>query len=1009
MKRYREDLFSIWAGDKGKASVPRSVFLESVLQKYCQQAREKLDWFKSAVKGIEQQDDEVFDQLYRGAHRLCGLATVLNLPKLQHLFLLLETACDFARDIESFDHHSLDYVTALISDTSIKVVAELGNGKNLNLDITDVIGECETYLDDALKQHFATLESISTSAEAAKETCDDGAPLEEHEKIDALETDSISTTLSAKDDEPVEEINDEPEQLNVPPQKSGLVGDFCEESNEHLGLIGQQLVALEDTQEPLAVVNELFRSVHTIKAGARLLNIKKLEILTHELETLLHEVRKGQKPVTEGLVDVLLDGRKCMEKMVAEVASNDLLRTEIAPLMQALRAVSAGKEPVAIEKPSGTEKTSEPSTAESGAPTKAQVAQTKTQKSTTETIRVPTDKLDDVLNTASEIFVSRIRLQNDVSLLGRALEQLKRTMHKYDQFGPEALGEKLSEASRRFASDVQGTLRKQLPEFFIERLDRIVKQVKAELTESLAGSGITSAEELAIHIMAVEEIRNGVQKNVEDLEQLSSRLQTGAMSFRMVPISSLFGRFPAEVRDMARQVGKKVHLEVEENDTELDKVLINHLSHPLVHLIRNSVDHGIESPEERREKGKPEAGLIELKAAYRGSQAVIEIVDDGRGIDKEKILKKAIERELVTEQAANNLSEQEILEFIFEPGFSTVAQVSQLSGRGVGMDVVKTAIGHVQGTVTLRNNPGGGTTVSLKLPLTLAVVHILLLEENFQQFAFPILQVEEVVTVNRSELRSLGGNMMYNYRGQTLSLTTLSKILGFPTASFIQEELPLVILTEGKKRIGIVADKVLGMQVVLIKNLGKLVKTSPFVMGCTILSDSRLVLILNPWEMVNFVSEGSGFLLDENRSELHQQRERHKILIVDDSQIQRKNLNTILAQSGYSTELALNGFEALKFVRKQQFSAICVDVVMPLMDGFEFTERLRSIPGNEDLPVIFVTGRRTESEQERAKLLGAFDYFVKPVDRDALVRSLDRGCAGSHETIATAPRSEDSI
>jgi len=469
-------------------------------------------------------------------------------------------------------------------------------------------------------------------------------------------------------------------------------------------------------------------------------------------------------------------------------------------------------------------------------------------------------------------------------------------------------------------------------------------------------------------------------------------LQTSAMNFRMVPLAHLFDHFPIQVREMGRGIGKKVRLEVSGAETELDKVLVHHLADPLLHLLRNAVDHGIEPAEERLACGKPETGRIVLRAYYHGSHAVIEVVDDGRGIDVHKVLAKALEGGLVEAERAASLREQEILELIFAPGFSTAEQVSMLSGRGVGMDVVKTAMSQVQGTITIESVPHQGTMVRMKLPLTLAVVGILLVEEDANQFAFPSLAVEDILTIEPQHLQGFSHNIVYNHQGRTLPVTTLSTILGFPPSAFADDRMLLVVLAEGEKKIGVLVDRVLDRQEALIKNLGSLIKQVPFVMGCTILSDSRLVLLLNASEIINTKAQKPVLTLLGKPDQQRNARHALTILIVEDSPIQRKNLRAILTHAGYRVETANNGFEGLKRVRHKRYTAFCVDIAMPLMDGFEFVERLRHTPDHQDTPVFLITSYTTHQERDRAARLGVNEFLAKPVDADVLVALLDTYC-----------------
>ncbi|MCB0331666.1 MAG: chemotaxis protein CheW, partial [Bdellovibrionales bacterium] len=509
-----------------------------------------------------------------------------------------------------------------------------------------------------------------------------------------------------------------------------------------------------------------------------------------------------------------------------------------------------------------------------------------------ESIRVSIDKLDDVLNSSSEIFINRIRIQSEVDGLHRSVEQLKHVIENLSELEQQALNERGSRATRQMRTELLEIMTRTSVKLPAILHDEISNCFRRSLDGVINNIDFPGFEELALTTLSVEEIKLVLQSSLKELEQLSSRLLKGAMSFRMVPLSSLFGRYPAEVRQMARQTNKNVQLEISGEDTEIDKMLINQLADPLMHLLRNSVDHGIEATEIRRQKGKPDIGRIQLRAYYEGSHVVVEIQDDGKGFETAKVLQRAISAGLVDVGTADELSETEILDFIFEPGFSTAEQISKLSGRGVGMDVVRSALTQIQGTIQVTNHVDGGAIVTMKLPLTLAVVRILLLEENFHQFGFPILQVNEVVAVKKEEILHVGQRLAWNYRGQTLPVTTLSSILNFQPSRFIEQELPLLILHEGERQIGVLADKVLGMQDVLIKNFGTYIKKVPFMMGCTILSDSRLVSILNPIDVVNFGDAATVKSFSEAVSEAHKARVDHTVLVIDDSKIQRTKLSS---------------------------------------------------------------------------------------------------------------------
>jgi two-component system chemotaxis sensor kinase CheA len=965
MKAYAPELLGPWPGDEGPVLLPDGPRARSLFPALHEMASTTLAWIAETAQGIKPQEEGAFDALYRRGHVVAGMAELLGLSKAAHVLAILGLALDVARSLGTFERHSLAYVVRVLATTAGGVLDDFQRDGRSDRDLSDVIEECRAYLAGPLQERQAPVEREKPREEA----------------LAVIEPELSAVALSLIE---VDAVDDEPEELRVPPDKLGLTSAFCEESREGLAQIGYRLVELEGAPAPLPLVNDLFRTVHTIKGGARLLEIRKIEALSHGLESLLDQVRRGARRIDPGLIDVLLAGQKLLDDMVGEVASRGPIRTRIGPCLTALAAVASGQPAEARPLPIGPVQ-----------PPAVEAEVVIRPAAGADSIRIPTEKLDDVLNTASEVFISRIRLSSDVSAIGAAIRHFKQALQRLDELGVEAILRRLAESNRRLVSDLRALLGPPGGRTIVEKLAALVNRFHQELSAEVEQHGLAVPEELTLNLLSIDEVRKRLQKNVEHLEQLSGRLQTGAMSFRMVPISHLFDRFPTQVREVARQLGKKVRLEVSGSETELDKVLINQLADPLLHILRNSIDHGIEAPEDRRARGKPETGAIALRAYYHGSHAVIEVRDDGRGIDVDRVLARAIDSGLIESDRATALARHEVFDLIFAPGLSTAVEVSALSGRGVGMDVVKTAISQVQGNITVESEPGAGTMVRMKLPLTLAVVGVLLVRERSQQFAFPIQHVEEILSVKLGDIRRVSENALYNHRGTTLPVTALSSLLEFPPSQFA-DEVFLVVLSEGEKKVGVLVDAVLGRQEVLIKSLGRLIKKAPFVMGCTILSDSRLVLILNAWEIVNARSR-KPLAVGAPVARALGARKQHAVLIVDDSAIQRNHLSSVLSHAGYMVDAVENGFEGLKRLRHRRHSAFCVDVLMPLMDGFEFVERLRRQPGHAATPVFFVTGRTSAAERERAASQGAHEYFEKPVDPDALVQALDRYCLGASQ------------
>ena len=719
------------------------------------------------------------------------------------------------------------------------------------------------------------------------------------------------------------------------------------------------MIELENNPTSKELINELFRAVHTVKGGSRLIEVKKIEKLSHELETVLDNVRSDKIMLDARLIDISLECIKRIGIITDEVAHRGPIKTKINDLLHALISGDDAVD-IGVKSNQNVEKVTPEQTTIKSPETKPQDTKANAPPNVVreESIKVSAEKLDTVLNTSSEVYINRIRLDNDQKMLSDALEQINQD---------------IGSLNKEFTSEISNSE-------YENNVSSLIPKYQTDINIGL--------EKIAIH-------NANLQKNIEDLEVLSSRLQSGAMNFRMLPISNLFNRFPAQVRDIARQIGKKVELKIQGGETELDKILINQLADPLLHLIRNSIDHGIEADQQRAAINKPEIGQINLSAYYLGSNAIIEIEDDGKGIDSKIIAAKAVEKNLLSNERASELSEKEIFDLIFEPGFSSAEQVTELSGRGVGMDVVKTSINQMQGSIKVESKVNQGTKITLRLPLTLAVVGILLVSENNYEFAFPILNVEEIINVNlKTDIKSVNDTLVFNFRGELVPTRLLSDFLGYPKNPKYEENKFLLILNDGENKIGVIVDEVQGQQNVLLKQLGNLIETAPFVIGCTILSNSKLVLILNVLELTQYNPEQEKNSLSEEIHEIdtsEQKRSLQKVLVVDDSKMQRKRICEFLQIQGYNTDEAGDGFEALKTADKTNFNAFFVDIQMPLMDGYELIENLRKTSSYKNTPIFVISGGHVNKENILTRLedLNVANFYEKPVDLEALIAELD--------------------
>ena len=552
---------------------------------------------------------------------------------------------------------------------------------------------------------------------------------------------------------------------------SEIVESFLVETRELFEGLDNDILQLEHAPSG-DLVDQVFRSVHTVKGTAGFLGLEQLAELTHHFEDVLNRIRRGTLDVRPGTVDVLLAAFDQMEALVRQVADRAIVEVDLAPIIGRLHAVAEGgdatatpaaspdaeAEPPAPEAPADAAPSgpppSEPATADAKAAPRASA----------ETIRVPVDRLDTLMDLVGELVLSRNRM---LQLLGE------------DRTGAAGL-------------------------------------------------------------------LGDVRESTAQLDFVTTELQTAVMQTRMVQIGRVFARFPRLVRDLSAECGKRVDLVLEGEDTELDKSLTEEIADPLIHIVRNAIDHGIELPEARVAAGKPERGTLTLSAAHEGDHILIVIEDDGGGIDPEKIRAKAIEKGFVTPAEAADLSEAEVLQLIFRPGFSTAQRVSQVSGRGVGTDVVKTNLARLNGSVTVASEVGVGTRFTLKLPLTLAIIQSLLVEAGGERFAVPLHAVDEVVGLEDDTRGSIRGREVLRHRDAVVPLVRVGEALdvtGYAPAADAAEY--AVVVDVADRRVGLVVDALVGQKEIVIKPLGSFLKTPPGLAGSAILGDGRVVMVLD--------------------------------------------------------------------------------------------------------------------------------------------------------------------
>ena len=594
----------------------------------------------------------------------------------------------------------------------------------------------------------------------------------------------------------------------MPDEMEEIIDDFVTETQEVLESLDEKFVDLENRGEDPDLINEIFRSVHTVKGAAGFLGFQQIVDVSHRAETILKKIRDGEMSFTRDITDVVLKAVDTLKVLINHVKARSGAQEDIALL---LRVLESAAEP-AIEPPQPTPE-DEPTTP----PRIGEIL--------VEEESVSREDLNDALEEQDrerkigEILIDQKGVEPEI--VQKALNQQKDETVKAER-----------EVTHNIRVDVK-------------RLDSVM---------NLVGEMVLGRNRLINIGTSLE--RNhpddpSVQMLLENLSFISlvtTDLQLAVMKTRMQPVRKVFNKFPRIVRDLSRKLGKEAELQIFGEDTELDKSVIEELGDPLVHMIRNTIDHGIEMPEERVAAGKPRAGKIKLSASQEGDHILIEISDDGKGMPVERIKQKAIEKGLISEAEAARMDDKQVLDFIFMAGFSTAEKQTELSGRGVGMDVVKTHISRLNGYVEATTEKGRGTQIKITLPLTLAIVQALMVSVGKQTYALPLSPVNETLKLRRSDIKTIDGRPVITMRGQVIPVVDLGKVFDvadLETAAESRDDVYLVVVSLGERKFSIMVDCLSGKEEVVIKNMKGLNAEKEGIAGATITGDGRVVLIVD--------------------------------------------------------------------------------------------------------------------------------------------------------------------
>ena len=737
----------------------------------------------------------------------------------------------------------------------------------------------------------------------------------------------------------------------TPTVDDDMVELFFAEVNERLEGLSIKLVETESRPDDAELLRDVFRDLHTIKGSSAMVGLKAMNDIAHAAEDLMGQVRDGQRRLDRPIIDALLAALDALRGIAARALRREAL-TVPAELIRRLRdpsiAAAAAAEPATLA-------------AEAAAPA--------TQQQAKATIRVDFDKLDHLLNLVGELVLGRDSLRGSISSLSalggelstdrqlaRRIEILSDTRQHLAMAG----GAARRVAPRPAAASAIGELREELG-----RVERVLTDIAHELDHS---SG--------------------------RLDAVSGEMRQAVMRLRMVPVGGVLRKHHRTVRDLANKLGKKARVILAGEDTELDKLLVEALDEPLLHLVRNAIDHAIEPPEERVRAGKPPEGTVVIRAHQRGNQVVIEVEDDGKGIAPELVRRKAREKNLCTPEELDAMDDRDVLDLIFRPGFSTAQVVSDVSGRGVGMDVVRQTIVHrLKGTIDIRSRVGQGSTFTLALPLTLAITQVLLARAGGEVFAVPLDAVLRTLMVHPDQVRLVQDREVLTVRDRQVPLVRLADVLELPgEVGGATGELCIILTEQGGDLFGLVCEGLLGKKEIVIKSLGDLLRGVPCTAGATLLAD-RCAIILDVAALVERALSsrrgGSRGATREAGVQTAAPGAIH-ILLVEDSDMVRESLRRLLVEAGYRVTVARDGAEGLELARSQRFDLVSTDVMMPRMDGYELTRALRETAEYRDVPIVMVTSRGERIDRVRGFDAGVDEYITKPHDRHLLLKAVGR-------------------
>ncbi len=819
---------------------------------------------------------------------------------------------------------------------------------------------------------------------------------------------------------------------------------FVAEAEEHLQVVTQCLLRLE-TSPSQEQINRLSRAIHTVKGSAAQVGLHRIAYVAHRVEDLIGRLRDGELQPSAEIIDICLDAVDVLKKFLYRQWSNEAeMQAGVQPLLARITRLSAAasledqeesanqtataafdpeEEKLLAEYAAAKEVAAELAKAE--ADKQEEESQRKEAQAAphSKSVRIALDRLDRMMNAVGELVINRTRMMGRVSELERLADVLNmsklRMQEKVAEFQEKYEFNRVH--ATRFASAHEGFAPRPNLSGFLSPLDHAGDFTELEMDRyddfSILSRSLSEVSADVTEVLAqLGQFVRRANTDIDDFTKLTHNLQNEITQARMVPMGNLYTRLTRTVRDAAKATGKKVDLRLEGSETELDNNIIQQISDPLVHLVRNAVAHGLEHDIERYEAGKSDVGTIAVRAYHKGNHIFIEVEDDGRGIDFEKVRKIAAANGLIYAEAAADLTEAQLMDILFLPGFSTSPHKTELAGRGVGLDVVRSNLAQLNGEIEVHSEAKRGTRFTLRVPLTLLISQALFVRCGKTTFAVPLAFVEEIRRVRLEEIEGEKGKLYTKVREATIEVIRTDVALGLEPIQPMNGYYRMVIVRAVGHPVGLIVEDVIRKDEIVIKSLGEYMKKVKLFPGATIAQDGSLILLLDVNRLVateamerERISEGSNVAVAPPSAAriffpgaeavahnsippeaIEEVVEEKVIVLADDSISVRKFVGRMLEKAGYRVRLACDGLEALEIVAQTKCDLVVTDLEMPRTNGYELLSHLRQNPATRSIPVMVVTSRAGAKHRERALKEGASTFLTKPVQEDHFISAVAR-------------------